>query len=214
MNPNSIVITAIEVYQAPIRLKKPFVISLGPLTHAENIYVVIRTSQGLSGFGECSPFKTINGESMETGFVVAQYLAKKLAGMNPLEIEKCTVAMNSVIYGNSSIKSAFDTALYDIAAQNAGLPLYQFLGGKNNKTIETDYTVSLGDKDAMADDALQIKNRGFQVIKVKVGGQKEEDIERIRLIRKTIGPEIPLRLDANQGWNTQDTIEILNAVKF
>jgi L-alanine-DL-glutamate epimerase-like enolase superfamily enzyme len=212
MNPNSIVITAIEVYQAPIRLKKPFVISLGPLTHAENIYVVIRTSQGLSGFGECSPFKTINGESMETGFVVAQYLAKKLAGMNPLEIEKCTVAMNSVIYGNSSIKSAFDTALYDIAAQNAGLPLYQFLGGKNNKTIETDYTVSLGDKDAMADDALQIKNRGFQVIKVKVGGQKEEDIERIRLIRKTIGPEIPLRLDANQGWNTQDTIEILNAV--
>ena len=212
MKPDQIAISGIEVYQAPIRLKKPFVISLGPLTHAENIYVVIRTSHGLSGFGECSPFMTINGESMKTGFVVAQYLAKKLLGMNPLEVETCSKVMDSVIFGNSSIKSAFDMALYDIAAQNAGLPLYQFLGGKNDKTIETDYTVSLGDKDAMAEDALQIKNRGFQFIKVKVGGQKEEDIERIRLIRKTIGPEIPLRLDANQGWNTNDTVEILNAV--
>ncbi|HCE57985.1 MAG TPA: dipeptide epimerase [Prolixibacteraceae bacterium] len=206
------VITAIEVYQAPIKLKKPFVISLGPLTHAGNIYVVISTNIGLTGFGECSPFMTINGESMETGFVVAQYLAKKLIGMNPLEIEKCTVAMDSVIFGNSSIKSAFDMALYDIAAQNSGVPLYRFLGGKNNKTIQTDYTVSLGDKKTMAEDAVQIKNRGFQFIKVKVGESKEKDIERIRLIRESIGPEIPLRLDANQGWNTNDAVEILNAV--
>ena len=212
MKPNPIVITAIEVYQAPIKLKKPFVISLGPLTHAGNIYVVISTNIGLTGFGECSPFMTINGESMETGFVVAQYLAKKLIGMNPLEIEKCTVAMDSVIFGNSSIKSAFDMALYDIAAQNSGVPLYRFLGGKNNKTIQTDYTVSLGDKKTMAEDAVQIKNRGFQFIKVKVGESKEKDIERIRLIRESIGPEIPLRLDANQGWNTNDAVEILNAV--
>ena len=103
-------------------------------------------------------------------------------------------------------------ALYDIAAQNAGLPLYRFLGGNNDKTIETDYTVSLGEKQEMAADALLIKNRGFRVIKVKLGETKEKDIERIRLIRKTIGPEIPLRLDANQGWNTPDSIEILNAV--
>jgi len=212
MKPNQISISSIEVYQAPVKLKKPFVISLGRLTHAENIYVVIRTNKGLTGFGECSPFMTINGESMETGFVVAQYLSKKLVAMNPLEIEICSKAMDSVIFGNSSIKSAFDMALYDIAAQNAGLPLYRFLGGKNDKTIETDYTVSLGEKNAMAEDAVQIINRGFQVIKVKVGGQKETDIERIKLIRETIGPEIPLRLDANQGWNTSDTIEILNAV--
>jgi L-alanine-DL-glutamate epimerase-like enolase superfamily enzyme len=63
----------------------------------------------------------------------------------------------------------------------------------------------------MAEDALQIKNQGFQFIKVKVGESKDKDIERIRLIRESIGPEIPLRLDANQGWNTNDTVEILNA---
>jgi L-alanine-DL-glutamate epimerase-like enolase superfamily enzyme len=109
-------ITSIEIYKSPIRLKQPFKISLGILTHAENVIIKINTDEGLTGLGECSPFMTINGESMETCFVVGQYLAKILKGKNPLDIEACTLAMDSVIYANSSIKSAFDIALYDIAA--------------------------------------------------------------------------------------------------
>lgn len=212
MKADHLKIAGIEIYQAPIRLKKPFVISLGTMTHAQNLIVKITTNSGIIGFGECSPFMTINGESMETGFVVAHYLGKKLMGMNPLEINTCSNAMDSVIFGNSSIKSAFDMALYDIAAQHAEMPLYRFLGGKNDKILLTDYTISIGEKKEMAEDALLIKNRGFQYIKVKVGESKEKDIERIKEIRKVIGDEIPLRLDANQGWNTPDTIEILNAV--
>ena len=46
--------------------------------------VVIRTNKGISGFGECSPFMTINGESQSTCFIVGQYLAKGLKGKNPL----------------------------------------------------------------------------------------------------------------------------------
>ena len=53
--------------------------------------------------------------------------------------------MDKTIYGNTSIKSAFDIALHDIAAQYANVPLYKFLGGEKNKTLITDYTVSIGD---------------------------------------------------------------------
>src|SRR5580698_6495067 len=97
------IITRIEIYESPVKLKEPFVISLGPVDYAANIVVVIRTNDGLTGYGECSPFLTINGESMETGFVVGQYLAKVLMGKNPLDIEGCTIAMDRTIYGNSSI---------------------------------------------------------------------------------------------------------------
>lgn len=69
-------ITSIAVYQSRIKLTKPFVISLGPLSHAENVIVEIKTNTGLIGFGECSPFMTIHGESMETCFVVARYLGQ------------------------------------------------------------------------------------------------------------------------------------------
>lgn len=205
-------ITQIEVYKSPIKLKKPFVISLGKFDYAENIIVVIRTSEGFSGFGECSPFMSINGESMETGYVVAGYLAKVLVGKNPLDIENCSVEMDRVIFGNSSIKSAFDIALYDIAAQHAGVPLYKFLGGKNDKTLVTDYTVSLGGVEQMAADAQDIKDNGFQMIKVKLGENPDTDIQRIKAIRQQIGDEIPLRLDANQGWNVDSAVRVLKAL--
>lgn len=202
-------ITQIEVYQFPIRLKKPFVISLGAFEFAENVIVVIRTNEGLTGFGECSPFMPINGESMETCYVVARYLAKSLIGKNPLDIETCSELMDRTIYGNSSIKSAFDIALYDLAAQHACLPLYAFLGGQNNKILKTDYTVSLGEPEQMVIDAIEIKERGFEVIKVKLGDDPEKDILRIKAIRKQIGEEIPLRLDANQGWDVNSAIHVL-----
>ncbi|MBV5311913.1 MAG: dipeptide epimerase [Prolixibacteraceae bacterium] len=203
-------ITQIEVYQFPVKLKKAFVISLGSFEYAENVVVVIRTNEGLSGFGECSPFMPINGESMETCYVVANYLAKALLGKNPLDIETCSEIMDRTIFGNSSIKSAFDIALYDIASQQAGLPLYAFLGGQNNKVLKTDYTVSLGDLEQMISDAQTIRECGFEVIKVKLGDNPNKDILRVKSIRTQIGDEIPLRIDANQGWDVESAIRVLN----
>lgn len=205
-------IQSITLYASKIKLKEPFIISLGPLTHAENVIVIIKTKEGITGTGECSPFMTINGESMETGMVVGKYLATILKEKNALDMAACHKAMNSVIYGNSSIKSAFDMALYDIASQQAALPLYAFLGGSNNKKLVTDYTVSFKDAQSMAADAATIKANGFQVIKVKLGGTKQDDIERIQKIRDAVGMQIPIRIDANQGWNTKDAVAILKAL--
>lgn len=208
----SLTIEQITIYASPIKLKEPFVISLGPLTHAENVVIEMRTKEGLTGFGECSPFLTINGESMGTALVVAQLLAKVLKGKDALDTEGCIQAMDKIIYGNSSIKSAFDMALYDIASQQAQLPLYAFLGGTKNKIIQTDYTISLGPLEKMVLDAQRIKSNGFQIIKVKLGGTKEEDIQRVKAIREAIGPDITLRIDANQGWIPLDALEILKTI--
>jgi L-alanine-DL-glutamate epimerase-like enolase superfamily enzyme len=205
-------IKQVEIYKSPIRLTEPFVTSLGSLDHAPNVIVVIRTSKGISGFGECSPYMTINGESIDTCFVVAQYIAKVLIGKDPCSIPECSALMDRVIYGNSSIKSAFDIALHDIASQNAELPLYAYLGGNRSKILITDYTVSIGEIQKMVNDAIRIKERGFQVIKVKLGESKEKDVERIRLIREAVGNSIPIRIDANQGWDTKEAIEILIAL--
>lgn len=209
MENKNIQIGQIEIYQSRIKLREPFVISLGQIDYAENIIVVIRTDNGLTGFGECSPFKTINGESMETGYIVGRYLGKALLGRDPRNLKECSLLMDKVIYGNASIKSAFDIALYDIAARHAGVPLYRYLGGNNHKVMATDYTVSINNVSKMVQDAKRIKSDGFQVIKVKVGGSKEEDVERIRLIREAIGPAIPLRIDANQGWKANTAVDIL-----
>ncbi len=206
-------IEQIELYQSRIKLKEPFKISLGVHEYAENIYLIIRTNDGITGYGECSPSKAIHGESMETCFIIGQNIADILLNRDPLNIGECVSAMDTLIYGNTSIKSAFDIALHDIASRHAVLPLYAYLGGKNDKTLITDYTVSIDIPEKMANDAVRIKDEGFQVIKVKLGESEEKDIERMIAIRQAVGSDIPLRIDANQGWDTQSAISILSSLE-
>jgi L-alanine-DL-glutamate epimerase-like enolase superfamily enzyme len=105
-------------------------------------------------------------------------------------------------------------AIHDIAAQHAGVPLYEYLGGKKNKVLQTDMTVSIGEPAKMKHDAILFKQQGFPFIKVKLGESLEDDVARIKAIREGIGYEIPLRIDANQGWATADkAIAILNALE-
>ena len=207
-----VTIKQVELYKLFIPLTEPFVTSLGRDDNAENVLVKIITKEGITGFGECSPYMPINGESVDTCYAVGQYFAKLLKGKNALAIEECIIAMDKMIYGNTSIKSAFDMALYDIASQHAGLPLYQFLGGSNDKTIITDYTVSIGDPEKMAVDAVKIKAEGYPAIKIKLGNNGELDVVRIKAIREAVGDEIPLRIDANQGWSVEEAIQTLQAL--
>ena len=212
MAKKNIPVKSIGIYKLIIPLKEPFVISLGAQYNAESIIVVIKTNE-YTGYGECSPYMSINGESMDTCFIVGQYFAKVLKEKNALDIKAGIQAMDKTIYGNHSIKSAFDMALHDIASKHAGLPLYKFLGGENNKPLVTDYTVSIGEAKKMAEDAAKYKQQGFPVIKVKLGESKHKDAERIHLIREAIGYEIPLRIDANQGWDLKTAIATLKELE-
>ena len=118
-----------------------------------------------------------------------------------------------MLVGNRCIKSAFDMALYDIAARAAKMPLYQFLGSANNRRITTDMTVGIGTPVHMAAAAFRFKNAGFPAIKVKLGTTMKEDVARIRAIRETIGNALPLRIDANQGWDEATAIATLRALE-
>lgn len=212
MSSSKFQITQIEIYQSRIKLKEPFKISLETNEFAENIFLIIRTSAGITGFGECSPDLVIQGENLDTCIIIGRIIASNLKGKDPLKIEICSFLMDSLVYGNASIKSAFDMALYDIASQYAGLPLYAYLGGKKGKNIATDYTISIDSPEKMAHDACKIKKAGFPVIKVKLGESVKKDMERLKYIRRAIGYEIPLRLDANQGWDIHTAIQILSSL--
>lgn len=206
-------ITKIEIFEMTIPLKSPFVISLGPITHAENTIIRIHTDTGIYGTGECSPFPTIHGETQAGNQAVAKALASLLIGTNPLAIEDRMDQLERAIAFNPCIKSAFDLALYDLKAKYCQMPLYQLLGGSNTKVMETDMTVGLGTPEKMAKEAYTFIEEGFTNIKIKLGGTTAEDVARISAIRAAIGTEIPLRIDANQAWTVETAIRTLSALK-
>jgi len=197
--------TAIYKFSIPMH---PFTIATGTMHYAQNIFIRIYTDEGIYGVGECSAFPMIVGETQATCFEMAKDFATIWKGKNPLDIDSRMNELHAFTAYNSTIKSAFDMALYDIAAKKSNQPLYAFLGG-NKKSMETDLTIGIDTPGAMAQTAIDYKNKGVHIIKVKLGKDPDEDIERIKQIRKAIGNEIRLRIDANQGWTKDGALHAL-----
>lgn len=199
-----------DIYRFSIKMR-PFSIATGTMDYAQNIFIRIHTDEGISGVGECSAFPMIVGETQETCLAMAKDFARVWKDKNPLDIEERMDELHRYTAHNFTIKSAFDMALYDIAAKNANLPLYQFLNGKK-RTIETDITIGIGTVDEMVKQAIDFKASGARILKVKLGKDSDLDIERIKMIREKVGPEITLRIDANQGWSFENAIKALSAM--
>lgn len=203
-------ITHTEIFKLTIKME-PFVIATEISYYTQNIFIRIHTDAGIVGMGECSAFPMLVGETQETCYVVGQDLARILKGKDPLAIEDRLAEFEAYIAYNSTIKSAFDMALLDIAAKHAQLPLYQFLGGKR-KPLQTDLTIGIDTPENMAQTAKKFVADGVKIIKVKLGKDGKEDIQRIQLIRDAVGPTIQLRIDANQGWDPQTAKDTLSAL--
>ncbi len=204
-------ITHTDIYRFSIPME-PFTIATGTMNYAQNVFIRVHTDNEVYGAGECSAFPMITGETQDTCLTMARSFAALWKGKDALAIEARLQQLHSFAAFNGTIKSAFDIALYDIAAKNAGLPLYRYLGG-SRKLIETDITVGIYSPEEMAEKALNFKNSGASTIKVKLGKDALMDVERIRQIRRAVGQNIKLRVDANQGWSFEEAVLALQGME-
>ncbi len=204
------VITGIDFYRYNLALREPFVISLETISEAANLLVCIHTSSGLTGWGECSPFASINGEVQISQFALAPWLGKMWLGQSIHPVEERIQALDSAILGNQNLKSAFDMALYDLLAQEQELPLYKYLLG-TPREVTTDMTIGLRSVQETVSEAERLVGAGFNALKLKLGTSVADDVQRLTATRQAIGPQIALRADANQGWSRDQALEVLEA---
>ncbi|HTE26320.1 mandelate racemase/muconate lactonizing enzyme family protein [Flavitalea sp.] len=204
-------ITHTDIYKFSIPMH-PFTIATGTMHYAQNLFIRVHTEAGGYGVGECSAFPMIVGETQATCFEMAKDFAAIWKNKSAGDIEERMHELHLAAAFNGTVKSAFDMALYDLAARWENKPLYEYLGGKNQKKLETDITVGIGSPDLMAQQAAAFVGDGFRIIKVKLGKDPDEDIERIHAIRKAVPPAIVLRLDANQGWSFEAAVKVLQAL--
>lgn len=189
----------------------PFTIATGTMEFAQNLFIRIHTSEGIVGVGECSAFPMIAGETQATCYEMAKDFARLWKNKPADQIEDRLQELDLFTAGNYTAKSAFDLALYDIAAKAANQPLYRFLGGEK-KEIESDLTIGIDTPQKMGETAMAFKAKGVNMIKVKLGKQVKDDVERIKQIRNAIGDQIVLRIDANQGWSYDDALAALTGL--
>jgi len=203
-------ITHTDIWKFSIPMH-PFTIATGTMHFAQNIFIRVHVDNDMYGVGECSAFPMIVGETQSTCFEMAKDFATLWKGKDAGDIIGRLKDLDDFAAFNTTIKSAFDMALYDIAAKNAGKPLYEYLGGAT-KQLETDLTIGIDAPSSMAARAREFVANGVRIIKIKLGKKADDDIERVKLIRQSAGPSIKLRIDANQGWSYDDAVKVLNAI--
>jgi L-Ala-D/L-Glu epimerase len=186
----------------------PFQIATGTMYHAQNLFIRMETDEGLTAVGECSAFPLITGESQATCFEMARDFARLWKQKDAGDITERLKDLDNFTAFNATAKSAFDMALYDLAAQRAGLPLYKFLKG-NHKILETDLTIGIDEPEKMAAKAVEFINKGVRIIKIKLGRDGNTDLKRVQKIRAAVGDSIKLRIDANQGWDFETAKDVL-----
>lgn len=206
-------ITDIRLGKISVPLRVPFKTALRTVESVEDIIVEVHTDTGNIGYGEAPPTGVITGDT--TGSIIGaikDHIKKSLIGKNVEDFEDLMITLNGCVLKNTSAKAAVDIALWDLYGQLYKAPIYKLLGGRR-KSITTDITISVNEPEEMVRDSIEAKKRGYDTLKVKVGKDSKKDIERLYAIRKAIGQSMNIRIDANQGWNPKEAVNILRKME-
>lgn len=201
-------ITNIHIDRVKVPLTEPFRISLGVITHAESAVVRIETDEGLTGYGEGAPGVFVSGENLPGTVASIELMARDLIGVDPTDLEKVYWIMDKATAHAHCAKTAIDIACHDLWGKRAGLPVYKLLGGLSN-TMETDVTIPINPPEYMAKKAAERVAQGFDVLKVKMGVDETSDLARMKAIREAAGPNVKIRVDANQAWSPKEALNMI-----
>jgi o-succinylbenzoate synthase len=206
-------ITDIRCGRLRVPLKTPFRTALRTVEAVEDIVVEVHADTGHVGYGSAPATAVITGDTHGSILeAIGRYIAPRLMGQHIADLNRITRLVQTALEKNTSAKAAVEIAVYDLFGQLYGAPLYRMLGG-GDPVITTDITISVDCIDRMVADSLGAVERGFQALKIKVGTDIGEDIERVRAIHAAVAGRALLRLDANQGWTAKQAVSAIGRLE-
>ncbi|MBI5631266.1 MAG: dipeptide epimerase [Elusimicrobia bacterium] len=191
-------------------LKRPFITALGRKDSSVNVGLTLELSDGSRGYGEAS-------SSLALAHLSAGCLAKTMKALTLENLGEDLAGAGSIIdkawktHGRiNPAAAAFECALWQAVLASMGMPMAEWLGGALRK-VETDITLSAwGEPTATRQAAQEARNEGFGIFKVKVGGELQGDLERVRLAHEA-GPKARLILDGNQSLSEKGALKLVEA---
>lgn len=209
-------ITSIRVFQIDLPLKE------GRYSWAEGKFVdvfdstlvEIETDTGLRGVGEVCPLGPFYLPAFGPGARTAiAELAPHLLGQDPREVARVNHTMDSALLGHPYAKSALDMACWDLLGRAVELPVCVLLGGRFGEAIDLYRAISQESAEAMAARVAGYRAEGYKKFQLKLGGDPQDDVDRIRAVSAVLERGELLMADANCGWLANDAIRVANAVR-
>ena len=180
----------------------------------DSTIVGVETDEGVTGFGEVCPLGPVYLASYAKGVRVGiEELGPSLLGENPLHLEKLNRLMDQAMKGHPYVKSAIDVACWDILGKVSGLPVSSLLGGAYGEDFVLYRAISQESPEEMAKKIAGYREEGYRRFQLKVGGDPDTDIERIRQASAQLQPGDKLVADANTGWLKHEAMRVVEAVR-
>jgi L-alanine-DL-glutamate epimerase-like enolase superfamily enzyme len=176
--------------------------------------VEVATDEGLKGYGECCPLGSAYLPAYAKGVRAGlAEIAPKLLGLDPRDVAVLNRRMDAVLRGHPYVKAPIDVACWDILGRATGLPVYRLLGGAAQEDVKLYRAISQEAPAAMAGRVAGYRAEGYTKFQLKVGGDADTDIERIRLAAQKMQPGDVLVADANTGWTMHEAARVVAAVR-
>jgi L-alanine-DL-glutamate epimerase-like enolase superfamily enzyme len=209
-------ITAIRAYKVDLPLHEGSYKWSGgkSVSVFDSTVVEVETDAGVTGWGEVCPLGPFYLPAYADGVRAGiKELGPHLVGFNPCEIDVLNHRMDAALQGHNYVKSGIDMACWDILGKVSGLPVCTLLGGRSGDDITLYRAISQESPEAMASKVAQYRAEGYRRFQLKVGGDPDVDIQRIRYVSAELQAGDRLVADANTGWMLHEAMRVVQAVK-
>jgi L-alanine-DL-glutamate epimerase-like enolase superfamily enzyme len=203
----------VNVWTADLGNTKPYTIAFKTIDEVRNAFVEITLENGVTGIGAGNPSEYVTGENLNhTVQALHENNLEFLIGRDIRHFHQLLAEVLQKFPKTPAARAALDIALHDAFTKYLGVPLVQFLGQKI-KSMPTSNTIGIKNVEDTLREAIEYQKQGFSVLKVKLGKDLEEDIARMVKLREQFGNSMVIRIDANQGYTVQQTIDFYSRTK-
>jgi L-alanine-DL-glutamate epimerase-like enolase superfamily enzyme len=203
----------ITVWNADLGNTKPYTIAFKTVDEVRNAFVEVALDNGITGIGSGNPSEYVVGENLnQTLEALQEKNLGFLEGRDIRELRQLLYEIGVKFPRNPGARAALDIALHDAFTRHLGIPLVKYLGQKI-RSLPTSNTIGIKNVADTLAEAEDYQKRGFRILKVKLGKDLEEDVERLVKLRERFGKSMIIRIDANQGYTIQQTIDFYNRTR-
>ncbi|GAW35873.1 4-hydroxyproline betaine 2-epimerase [Roseovarius sp. A-2] len=209
-------ITAITVYQVDLPLEHPYWLSGGRLKFEclDATLVKLETNAGITGWGEGTPwghtYVPAHGPGIRAGI---ETMAPFILGLDPRRVLEVERAMDLSLPGHLYAKSPIDMACWDIAGQSAGLPIADLMGGGSRTPRPIASSVGAKTVEETREVMDRYRARGYIAHSVKIGGNVDRDIARIKDVEAHRGADEIILYDVNRSWSRAQALQVMRATE-
>jgi o-succinylbenzoate synthase len=206
-------IEGLEVVPYSLSFREPYVTARGRLERRELVLLRLR-ADGIEGLGEGAPL-SLRGGPLATE--IAQDLDQRCrhllegAVLDPDDWSGLASVCERAGISHGAL-AAVEQALLDVAAKLSGVPAWRLLGANAARAVSCNATLVAGEPHAVAENARSHAERGFSSFKLKVG--VSDDVEQVTAVRRALGPEARIRVDANGAWTDEQAIATLRELEL